>query len=157
MARVTRIAAEEELELILDRTRPTNSVDAHRILQRAGIRGLPSALEERFQRTVFTEGLPPSDAETLLRLSTDSGLSDGDMRRVLAVPAFRLQVRTDEQDAETLGASEVPFFAFDRNRTVSRAQPIDTLLAAMRAGPPAARRGVRRPEPTPEASLSPGP
>jgi len=126
--RVAKLAAEEGLEYHLDMARPTNTLDAHRLLQLANIRRIRPVVEERFQRAYFTEGASLSDHATLLRLSAEAGLSEFDARRVLAGKAFTLQVRLDEKDAQDLGASGVPFYAFDRQRTVSGLQPMEVFL-----------------------------
>jgi len=133
--RVSAIAAAEGLEYHLERTRPTNTLDAHRLLQLASIRRLRPVVEERFEHAYFTEGASLGDPETLLRLATEAGLSDSDVRRVLAGQAFTLQVRADERDAAALGASGVPFFVFDRKEVISGAQPTEVILRALGAEP----------------------
>lgn len=123
--RVTRTAAAEGLEFHLDVARPTNTLAAHRLLQLASVRHRRPAVEERFFRAYFTEGAFLGDPETLLRLAVEAGLRDDDVRRVLAGQAFTLQVRRDEAEAAKLGANGVPFYLFDRRRTVSGAQPVE--------------------------------
>jgi predicted DsbA family dithiol-disulfide isomerase len=130
--RVTRQAAEEGLELHLDRARPTNTLAAHRLLQLASVRRIRPSVEERFLRGYFTEGAALGDPETLLRLAMDAGLKEEDVRHVLAGQAFTLQVRADEKAATDLGAEAVPFFLFDRRRTVAGAQPTDFFLQVLR-------------------------
>jgi len=127
-ARVTKTAAAEGLEFHLDRARPTNTLGAHRLLQLATVRRIRPVVEERFLKAYFSEGASLADPETLLRLSTEAGLKAEDARHVLAGQAFTLQVRSDETEAATLGAEGVPFFLFDRTRTVSGAQPTDFFL-----------------------------
>lgn len=134
--RTARVAAEEGLEFRLDLARPTNTLNAHRILQLASVRRIRPAVEERFQKGYFCEGALMSDPETLLRLATEAGLDGNDARRVLAGQAFTLQVRNDEKEATELGAKGVPFFVFDRQRQVSGAQPTELFLQALRAGEP---------------------
>lgn len=134
--RVVRLAGAEGLEIQLDRARPTNTLDAHRVLQLASLRGVRPTVETRFQRAYFNEGEVLSDPETLLRLSTESGLAEADVRRVLAGQAFTLQVRLDERAARELGATGVPFYLFDGGRTISGAQPTPVFTAALRGGPP---------------------
>jgi len=123
--RVTKTAAAEGLEFRLDLARPTNTLATHRLLQLATARHNRPAVEERFLKAYFTEGESLADPETLVRLAVEAGLKDGDTRRVLAGHAFTLQVRQDEAEAAALGADGVPFFLFDRFRTVSGAQPTD--------------------------------
>jgi predicted DsbA family dithiol-disulfide isomerase len=129
--RVTELARQEGLELHLERTVRTNTLDAHRLLQLAGIRRIRPAVEERFQRAYFTEGAPLNDPPTLLRLTAEAGVRESDARRVLAGQAFTLQVRNDEQEARALGAQGVPFFVFDRKETIAGAQPIESFRRAL--------------------------
>ncbi|MGB6442386.1 MAG: DsbA family oxidoreductase [Thermoplasmata archaeon] len=131
--RVARIAAVECLEFHLDTTRPCNTLDAHRILQLAGIRRVRAVVEERFQKGYFTEGASLADPETLLRLATEAGLAEYDVRRVLAGQAFTLQVRADEKEAAERGCTGVPFFVFDGARQVSGAQPTELFQRALHA------------------------
>jgi predicted DsbA family dithiol-disulfide isomerase len=139
--RVSKIAADEGLEFHLDRARPTNTLDAHRVLQLAQVRRIRPTVEERFQRAYFTEGASLSDSATLLQLATEAGLSDSDVRRVLAGQAFTLQVRADEKKASALGATGVPFFVFDGRQAIFGAQPTDVFVHALESsggpsGPP---------------------
>jgi predicted DsbA family dithiol-disulfide isomerase len=123
--RVTKTAAAEGLEFHLDLARPTNTLTAHRLLQLATVRHIRPPVEERFLKAYFTEGASLADPPTLLKLAVEAGLRDDDVRRVLAGQAFTLQVRRDETEAAALGADGVPFFLFDRVRTVSGAQPVE--------------------------------
>jgi len=138
--RVSKIAAAEGLEFHLDRAHPTNTLAAHRLLQLGTVRRIRPAVEERFLKAYFAEGASLADPETLLRLSVDAGLTQEDSRHVLAGQAFTLQVRADETEAAALGAEGVPFFLFDRLRTVSGAQPTEFFLKVleMTAGRPSA-------------------
>jgi len=134
--RVSRVAAGEGLEYHLERARPTNTLDAHRILQLAQVRHRRREVEERFDRAYFVDGEVLSDHAVLLRLASEAGLDSADVRRVLAGQAFTLQVRADEREAHELGAHGVPYFVFDRSRVVEGAQSADVLRLAL---DPAAR------------------
>jgi predicted DsbA family dithiol-disulfide isomerase len=130
--RVTRTAAAEGLEFHLDRARLTNTLAAHRVLQLATVRRIRPAVEERFLKAYFSEGASLADPDTLLALSVEAGLKATDVRHVLAGQAFTLQVRADEAEAAALGAEGVPFFLFNRTKTVSGAQPADFFLSVLR-------------------------
>jgi predicted DsbA family dithiol-disulfide isomerase len=130
--RVTRVAGADGIDLRLASARPTNTLDAHRILQLASLRHRRPAVEERFQRAYFTEEALLSDPSTLLRLSRDAGLAESDVRRVLAGQAFTLQVRRDEERARELGATGVPFYLVDGTRPILGAQPVAVLVQALR-------------------------
>lgn len=129
--RITKVAAAEGLDFHLDLARPTNTLAAHRLLQLASVRRIRPAVEERFLKAYFTEGASLADPEMLLELSVEAGLKDEDARRVLAGQAFTLQVRADESEAASLGADGVPFFLFDRIKTVSGAQPPELFLSIL--------------------------
>jgi predicted DsbA family dithiol-disulfide isomerase len=139
-ARISDLAAAEGLEYHLERTRPTNTLDAHRLLQLASVRHVRPAVEERFERGYFTEGADLGNSATLLRLATEGGLGEVDARRVLVGQAFTLQVRMDEKDAASLGATGVPFFVFDRARAISGAQPIEVFERALASNSPTGSR-----------------
>jgi predicted DsbA family dithiol-disulfide isomerase len=139
--RLTELARSEGVEFHLDEARPTNTFDAHRLLQLATVRHVRRAVEERFQRAHLCEGVLLSDPNELLRLSLEAGLREDDVRRVLAGQAFTLQVRADEREATEMGADGMPFFLFDRRRTVSGAQPTEFFQQVLRMvdrSPPAA-------------------
>lgn len=138
--RLTKIAAAEGLDFHLEKARPTNTLDAHRLLQLASVRKIRPAVEERFQRAYFTEGASLSDPATLLRLAGEAGLKESEARRVLTGLAFTLQVRTDEKEARNLGATGVPFYVFDRERALFGAQPTGVFLDALRGRGPVLSR-----------------
>jgi len=131
---VAELAAQEGLEFHLEKAHPTNTLDAHRLLQLARVRRIRSAVEERFQRAYFCEGAAISDPTTLLRLGVEAGLKESDIRQVLGGQAFTLQVRNDEKEAREWGARGVPFFVFDRNLKIFGAQPKEAFQRALSAG-----------------------
>jgi len=140
-AYVTQVAAADGLEMNLATARPTNTLDAHRLLQLAAIRQVRPALEERFHRAYFAEGVDVGDPVRLLAMAHEVGISEVDARRVLAGRAFTLQVRTDEQEARALDAPGVPFVAFDRTRTLAGARSVGDYRAVLEAPSIGVERG----------------
>jgi predicted DsbA family dithiol-disulfide isomerase len=134
-ARVTEAAAQEGLEYHLDRARPGNTFDAHRLLQLATRRGLRESVEERFMRAYFTEGEAIADTGTLRRLAVDAGLAAAEVDRVLAGTEFSEDVRREEDRARQLGARGVPFFRFANGVQISGAQPAGVFAEALRRLP----------------------
>ena len=124
---MTATAAQDGLAFHFDRMRGGSTFDAHRLLHLAAGRGLQDALKERLMRATFTDGEPIADHETLARLAAEAGLDDTEVREVLRGSAFADEVRQDEQDAQRLGITGVPFFVIDRTYGVSGAQPADVL------------------------------
>ena len=124
---MTATAAVEGLDFRFDLMRGGSTFDAHRVIHLAAERGVQDAVKERLLRATFTEGAPISEHETLVRLAVEAGLDAAEVREVLQGSRFADEVRADEQDAQRLGISGVPFFVVDRTYGVSGAQPADVL------------------------------
>lgn len=129
---VTQRAAEVGLNFRMDRARPGNTFDAHRLLHLAKARGLQSALADRLFRAHFEEGEAIGEVATLQRLAEDVGLDSEEVRELLAGLAWSALVRADQQQARAYGITGVPFFVLDRRLGVGGAQPPDVLLGALR-------------------------
>lgn len=130
-AHVTGIAAKEGLEYNMDKAVVANSFDAHRIVQLAKTKGKGDAMEERLFRAYFTEGLNTADHVVLVRLATEIGLDESEVKEVLASSMFAENVHQDVREAQTLGASGVPFFVINRKYGVSGAQESEAFLQVL--------------------------
>ena len=128
---MTATAAGEGLDFRFDRARPGSTFAAHQLLHLAHERGVQDALEERLFRAVFTEGEPVGDPEALVRLGVEAGLDEAEARAALADGRYADAVRADEQDAQRLGISGVPFFVVERRYGVSGAQPAEAVLQVL--------------------------
>lgn len=119
-----RVAASGEkagLAFAFDKVIPTNTFDAHRLIQFAAQHGKQDEMEERLFAAYFMEGKHISNKETLLAIAAELGL---DATEVLNSDAYTKEVRKDEADAQALGIRGVPFFVFDMKYAVSGAQPV---------------------------------
>lgn len=131
-AQVTSVAAADGLAFALEKARPENTFDAHRLLHLAAARGLQAALKERLMRGYFTEGRHLGSPAELTAMAVEVGLDPAEVAATLASPeAYAQAVRADEASAKSMGIGGVPFFVLDRKYGVSGAQPVDTLLAAL--------------------------
>ena len=65
------------------------------------------------------------EPEALTALAVDAGLSEAEVREVLAGDAYADAVAADMREARALGVNGVPFFVIDRRFGVSGAQPSD--------------------------------
>ena len=130
-ARLTQTAAAEGLTFRFDVTRSGNTFNAHRLLHLASERGLQDAVKERLMQAYFAEGEPIGDAEALVRLVAEVGISSTEARAVLSSDQYSDDVRAEEREAAELGINGVPFFVIDRRYGVSGAQPADILLQAL--------------------------
>lgn len=127
IARMTRTAAEDGLEMRFDRIAPGNTFDAHRLIHLAAARGRQDAMKERLLSAYLREGARIGDPETLARLAADIGLDAEEARAVLSSDRFAAEVRQDEADAAALGITAVPFFVLGRRFAAPGAQPSETL------------------------------
>ena len=130
-ARVTGLGAADGLVYRFDRCRPSNTFDAHRLLQAANLRGLGTALQDRFMRAYFAEGVSLGDAASLVALASEIGLEASESEKVLASGAYADEVSADQRRAHELGYRGVPAFLFAEKIQVSGAQGAETLLAAL--------------------------
>ena len=138
---MTMRAAAEGLRYRLDIARAGNTFDAHRMLHLAAAHGVQAAAKERFMRAYFTEGQLMSDHETLVRLATEVGVPENEVRDTLMTDRFADTVREDERTAAALDIHAVPFFVVDRHMAVSGAQSPDLFAKMLEkaAAEPAAR------------------
>jgi predicted DsbA family dithiol-disulfide isomerase len=116
----------------LDKSKITNSFDAHRVIQLAKNYKLDDAIAERFFKAYFTEGALMSDHETLVRLAEEIGLHKDEVWSVLKSNLYADEVRKDGEEAQRIGATGVPFFVVNRKYAVSGAQNSDVFLQTLK-------------------------
>jgi predicted DsbA family dithiol-disulfide isomerase len=129
---VTAMAAAAGLEYDLDGTRPTNTLDAHRLTHLAAAHGLADRAVERLMAAYLTEGAHLGDARTLVRLGGEIGLDEREAAEALASGAYADAVRADAGEAHRLGLNAVPAFVIDRAFLISGAQPAEAMLRGLR-------------------------
>ena len=130
-AQVTTLAAEEGLEFNLEQARHGDTFDAHRLIHLADEHGLQAVAKERLLHAYFSEGKAIGDVDTLVALGVELGLNADDVRAALEGDTFASAVRGDEERAQMLGITGVPFFVLDGKYGVSGAQPTQTFLKAL--------------------------
>ncbi|WP_256106508.1 DsbA family oxidoreductase [Streptomyces sp. ODS05-4] len=109
-----------------------STFDVHRLLHLAKARGRQSALLDLAYRTNFAEERSVFDERVLVELGVRVGLAESEVRAVLADPdAYADDVRADEAEAASLGATGVPFFVLDRRYGVSGGQPAEVFTQAL--------------------------
>lgn len=110
--------------------KPTNTLDAHRVIALASTQGLGDETNERLFRAYFSEGELVSDHERLSELAGDVGVRDADA--LWEGDAFVDVVRADEAAAEELGITGVPCFLIDSKFMVMGAQGVEHILDVVR-------------------------
>ncbi|MER6914914.1 DsbA family oxidoreductase [Streptomyces sp. NPDC000594] len=104
----------------------------HRLLHLARAHGRQEVLLDLAYRANFAEERSVFDPVTALALAVEAGLDEDEARAVLADPdAYAEEVRADEREAASLGASAVPFFVVDRRYGISGGQPADVFTEAL--------------------------
>lgn len=119
---LTRMAKSLGLDYHFDKTRITNSFDAHRMIQLAKKYGRTSQLEELLFKAYFTDGELISDHATLTRLAVATGLPEQQVILALSTNQYAEEVHQDVAEARRLGTNGVPFFVIDRKYAIIGAQ-----------------------------------
>ncbi len=128
-ARLSQQAAALGLTWALDRARPTNTFDAHRLIALGASQGLGAPMARRLHAAYFSEGLVVSDPSTLDQLASEVGVVGS--ASLWTGDQFADAVRADERVAHEIGISGVPAFVIDRAFLVSGAQGEDAILDAL--------------------------
>ncbi|MFC0014025.1 MULTISPECIES: DsbA family protein [Allobacillus] len=130
-ASISEQAKEVGLEFNLDRARPANTENAHRLSHYAKEQGKMEAFVNRTLKAYFTEGKNINDQDVLLELAGDVDLDKEESLQVLESNRFKDTVIAEQQTASQIGAQGVPFFVFNDKYGVSGAQPSETFLEVL--------------------------
>lgn len=128
---VSRSAAEAGLQFNFDNMVIANSFDAHRLIQLAKTYELGNEMEELLFKAHFIDGKNIDDKDVLKEIALNAGIENVVVSQMLDTYEFGNEVRADEQIAQQIGISGVPFFIFDQKLAVSGAQQPETFLGAM--------------------------
>jgi predicted DsbA family dithiol-disulfide isomerase len=134
MARTEDLAAAEGLEMHMEKTLHSNTVDAHRMLHLALERGGPElqlALNAALVDAHFRDGLDVGDPAVLRKVAVEAGLDETEVSDVLDGERYVDAVAADVQQARAYGATGVPFFVIDRRYGVSGAQPVEVFTQVL--------------------------
>lgn len=124
LSQVTEVARGEGLDYDFDSLVPANSMKAHQLLHAVKDAGLEvGAVKEALLSAHFEKGEVISDDELLVRIGTESGLSEETARAALTSDELNAAVRADIDQARAIGVNGVPFFVFQEKYGVSGAQP----------------------------------
>ncbi|WP_377891514.1 DsbA family protein [Alkalihalobacillus sp. R86527] len=124
-------AENEKLTFDFKNMKPTNSFDAHRLLQYAAKQNVMEQMTERLFYAYFTETKDISDHETLCELAEEVGLNTTEVSAMLHSEEYAKEVRYDESLGSQLGIQGVPFYVFDEKFAVSGAQSPEMFQQAL--------------------------
>ena len=127
---MTELGAKAGITFRFDRMASGNTFAAHRLLHFAKEHGRQNELKERLLQAYMSEGLVMSDPEVLGRLAGEVGLDAKDAKEVARGTRYTDEARADEEEAQAIGISGVPFFVIGRYG-ISGAQSTEVLLDAL--------------------------
>ncbi|GAA5785280.1 DsbA family oxidoreductase [Chitiniphilus shinanonensis] len=113
-----------------ERERIYNTFDAHRLLHWAGELG--DALKQALFAAYFTDGLDPSDHDTLVRIVQAIGLDGGAAREILQGEQYADAVRRQEQFYQQQGITAVPSVIVNDRYLIQGGQPPETYARVLR-------------------------
>lgn len=128
---VAERAAGEGLTYNMDKLIPTNSFNAHRLIQLAGKHGKQAAVVENLSAAYLTNGRHIGSSETLLEVAAQTGLDSAEVKAMLQGDAYAQDVRADEEMAQKIGIRGVPFFVVNNKYGLSGAQGTATFLEVL--------------------------
>jgi len=120
------------LEYNLDKALVTNSMKGHRIIQFAKTKELGEKAEETLFYAYFTQGKNLNDQTTLIELGKEIGLTETEVNTALTDHLYVQKVENDSREAQTLGASGVPFFVVNRKYVIAGAQQANDILQTLK-------------------------
>lgn len=131
-ARVANAGARAGIAFEFDRiTVQPNTLNAHRLIHRAGPSGRQDAMAEALFRAYFLEGADLSSDDTLADIAARAGIDRDEISAYLAGDEDKALIGDQDQHARSLGVEGVPFFIFNRRYSVSGAQPPEAILDVM--------------------------
>jgi predicted DsbA family dithiol-disulfide isomerase len=128
---LTDQAKEVGLNFHMDTMKLTNTFDAHRLTHFAAKKGKQNDIIKELFQAYFTDSLLLGDHNILADLAQKAGLNRTETLTMLAGNDYAADVRADEEEAQQLGVTGVPFFVIDRKYAVSGAQPTEVFLKTL--------------------------
>ncbi len=123
---VTAAAREAGLEYLLDRARPANTYESHRLIKHASAHGRGLEVAEALMRAYTVEGRWIGDPEVRREIAAAAGLE------VPAPDAYREEIAADRELAGRYGIQAVPTLVLDQRVGLVSAG-LDDLINALAA------------------------
>ncbi|WP_433792825.1 DsbA family oxidoreductase [Actinoplanes sp. CA-252034] len=129
-ARVTTMAASEDLTLDFDRAVAANTFAAHRLIAWAATQDRQADMLGALQRAHFTHGIDIGSLPAIADVAGSIGLDATAALTHLVSEAATIAVDTDIEEARALGISSVPTFVIDGKYALPGAHDTATLVSA---------------------------
>ncbi|ABD13454.1 putative dithiol-disulfide isomerase involved in polyketide biosynthesis [Frankia casuarinae] len=147
LALIEQLGTDLGLAIDLDKARPVNTFDAHRLTHFAADHERADALVEALLRAYQAEGRNVADHLVLLELAHEVGLPEEETGAVLAGDRYADAVIADQRRAAELRVSGVPTLVVDGGRPFSGMQPPEMVRAELDRAAAASRALLHRRSP----------
>ena len=111
--------------------RSPNTVNSHRLIDRAGQEGKQDAVVENLFIAYFLDGRDIGDIPTLVEIAASSGMDEAATRAYLESDEDADKIRSEDAMARQMGISGVPCFIINRKYAISGAQEPAVFLQAL--------------------------
>lgn len=129
---VTQVGEQEGISFRFDQMpKAIQTLPLHQLLHQAGQEGFQDALEERFFKAYFEEGLDLSQLEQVQNLLLEFGWDAPKTASIWNDDQIRSTVQAEIQHFQQGGVSGVPFFILNNKYGVSGAQATTTFVQAL--------------------------
>lgn len=125
---VEQLAKNAGVKFNLSRAVAANTLDAHRLVKLAATKKLDWIVLSLVSKAYFEDAQDYSDVELLVKIGTEAGLDDAEIRQMLAGDRFKEEVKQDIREAGHLNIDTVPTFLFDRKQAIIGSEPVSVFL-----------------------------
>lgn len=108
--------------------RTPNTINSHRLIDRAGKTNQQDAVVEALFHTYFLEGRDIGDIDVLVDVATSAGLDADEIRTYLGSDEDVERVRAEDKMVREMGVQGVPCFIVNQKYAISGAQEPATFL-----------------------------
>ena len=110
--------------------RTPNTVNSHRLIDKAGREGRQDAVVEALFHAYFIAGRDIGSSHELAKIAAEAGMDEDDVRAYLESDEDVQRVRDEDAMARKMGIQGVPCFILNRKYAVSGAQDPEVFLRA---------------------------
>jgi predicted DsbA family dithiol-disulfide isomerase len=125
---MTENAKNSGLDFHFEKAVLANSLNAHRLMHLAKKHNKSNELKEQLFKAYLTDGKDVNNWNTLEEIGVQVGLPKDEIVELITTNNYIKEVREDQQEAQSLGVTGVPFFVFDNKYAVSGAQSTEIFL-----------------------------
>ena len=108
--------------------RTPNTIDSHRLIDRAAKQGRQDDVVETLFRAYFIAGRDIGDIDVLIDVAADAGLDADETRAYLESDEDIDRIKTEDKQAREMGIQGVPCFVINRKYAISGAQDAAAFL-----------------------------